>query len=1088
MPPLPPPTSRRRNRRQLVALALGLTLVIGLVGLLALPGLLRTEFARSRILSAINARFAPGRLEVGRFDLSWTGSTRLVDFRLIAPDGARVATAPVAVLDRSLGGLIFRPNAPAVLLLDHAALALHRHLDGQLDLAEALQGVIAHPDPTRDLIVRVTHGSLSLRAEPLIEPIQAEAADLVLKIPPAPQAMTWNLQLQHAEGGSITSQGDINRWTAPEQDPDRANLHLELSADRWPIDARTDPLEATGTLDGSITLDRASERWESAGNLRLDSGKVAGRWLGGDTIRPGLVTAAWDGNRGGQGWVIRRLTVDSKLGSIRTEGSLDANLGSQPPGVEPPRIEGRLHLAELAQQLPHRLQVPSRPGLTVAGGIMHFLVETPTANRASIHTEATINDLVAIDEDHRLALRDPVTLTAEILPAGQTVTIDKLSLRSGFGDATLSGRLDDLTMTGSVDVQSVRRQLGDWFDLGAINGSGQVRISGSYQVLDDQFVARLASEGHDLRLEGLGDDPLVRSLTTLDLTVNGRSDPSDRPARWDSILLAMNSGATSARVELQPAGENIRIASRLQGELADQLAELTLDGWWAGQQRRLTCDRLATRVRPAGGNDSQTWAELLATGVIDLQAGTIQFDPIPQPESAPTAVRLAPEGIRVAGLGADLQALRVDGGLEGQIVVPNGLATAIDRWSATVFARGDEGGFQFRAGGQLDSDQGERAGSASIVGNYQQSEDRVNLTEVAARSAYGSLTGSGRLEEPTGSRQFEFQGDLQPNFEAITAWFDREVESGAKLIGRSRPFRFTGNLGGADPLRSIEGEVGFDLVSADVYGMTLGATPVVMRVQGDQIFLDPISTTLNEGHLRLESEVGWDQRTGALILMLGKNSSIRDARINDEVSRRVLAFVAPVLEGATRARGRISVDLDRARIPLTVGGSKAAEVDGLVVFDDVVFAPGELANGLLTAVGRRDAVLRLDRPITLTIADGRVNQSGLGLPIGGLTRIEVAGWVDFDQNLSLTATLPVTPAMLGDNPLLRDIVAGTRVRVPINGTLNRPRLDQAAFTAELKELGKSLLTRGATRGALELLRRMNRNRGQNAPPRSPARP
>ena len=884
------------------------------------------------------------------------------------------------------------------------------------------------------------------------------------------------------------TQGNINRWTAPEQDPDRANLHLELTAQRWPIDARTDQLDARGMLDGSVILDRASEQWGSAGNLRLDSASVTGELLRGDTVRPGLVTVVWDGKKRGQGWVIRRLNVDSLLGSIRGEGSLDSNLALTTPSVEPPRIEGQLNLAALAQQLPKMLRLPSRPGLTVAEGTARILIETPTANRATIRTEATINDLVARDGDRRLTLLDPLTLVAEIVPSEESVTIDHLTARSGFGTASVSGRLDDLTLTGSADLGAFRRQLGDWFDLGTINGSGQAKLSGSYRVVDHQFIARLASETRDLRLEGVAGGSLIRPLATLDLTINGRPGDSDLPASWDSILASAASGGTSGKVELHHSGEWVQVLSRLVSDWHGQIAELILNGSWAKEQQRLVCDRVVARFVPMTGAATLNQMELVAKGEIDAQAGTIQFEPIPQSDSTATALQLTPEGIRITGLGENLEALRVDVGLKGQIVVTNGLTTATDHWSATMSARGDDGGLQFNSRGQLESDRGERAGSGRIVGNYQKAEDRVNLVELEARSAFGSLTGTGQLNDATGTRRLELQGNLSPDFAAITAWFAREVEPEAKLSGGSRPFRLTGNLSGAEPLSTIEGEVGFDLAAVDVYGMKLGATPVVIRAKGNEISLDPISTTLNEGHLRLEAMVGRDRKTGSPVLLLGKNSSIRDARINDEVSRRVLSFVAPVLEGATRAQGRISMDLDRAQIPLTLGGSKSVEVDGLVVFDDVVFAPGDLANGLLTAIGRRDTVLRLDRPVTLTIADGRINQSGLGLPIGGLTRIEVAGWVDFNRNLALTATLPVTPAMFGDNPFLSDIAAGTQIRVPIHGTLNSPTLDQEAFSNELKALGKSLLTKGATRGAFEILRRMNRNRALNNSPNRPAQP
>ncbi len=158
---------------------------------MALPALIGTASGRGLILARINAHLAPGRLDVARFEVSWTGPTRLVGFRLIAPDGARVVDAPLAELDRSLGRLVVAGKGPTVLTLDHAALALHRDGPGKLDLAEAIRSLIAHPDPTRDLTVRVKDGSLTVRADGLDEPIVARAADLDLHIPAAPQPLTW---------------------------------------------------------------------------------------------------------------------------------------------------------------------------------------------------------------------------------------------------------------------------------------------------------------------------------------------------------------------------------------------------------------------------------------------------------------------------------------------------------------------------------------------------------------------------------------------------------------------------------------------------------------------------------------------------------------------------------------------------------------------------------------------------------------------------------------------------------------------------------------------------------------------------------
>ena len=776
MPPSPLPPDRRRSRRRLSAsIAVGLAFLLILAA--GLPSLIGTRFVRDKILGTINQRLAPGRLDVDRFAVSWTRPTRLLGFNLIAPDGTKVAQAPVAEISRSLAQILFRSEGATVLTLDRATLAIRRYPDGKLDLVEALRSVIDQPDPKRDLTIRIKDGSLQFRSDEPAEPIVAQTADLDLRIPPAPQGVSWTLKLGHKSGGEFVARGDTNRWTAPENNPGLADLRLDLEAKGWPIETRGRGLGAVGKLDGSAGLNRRGGRWDLEGNARIDGLKLSGDRLAGDTFDPGPVNVVWGLGQDPSGWTIRRFSVDSAVGSVRGEGGLDPGLGFVSTQGIPQRVEARVDLAAIVRQLPHLL--PLRPGLDLEKGSAQLVAEGQ--GRSPWKVEATLADFVARDGERRFELQEPASLSARVDRTDQSVTIENLLLQTSFLNVSGSGQVDDLA----------------------------------------------------------------------------------------------------------------------------------------------------------------------------------------------------------------------------------------------------------------------------------------------------------------GVRAFSFHGEIAPNFDAMTAWLREQTEPGANLAGKPRSFQVAGNLSGSDPPASVIGEVGMDLLGADVYGIKLGATPIVVRSRGGQIVIDPISTTLNEGHIRLEPEVILHDSKGDPVLRLGKNSMIRDARINDEVSRRVLAFVAPVLEGATRASGRVSVDLDHAEFPLTSGHARSAMVEGLVVFNDVAFAPGPLANDLLGVIGRRDAGLKLDRPVTLTIADGRVNQSGLALPIGDLTRIELAGWVDFDRNLALTATLPVTPAMLGNNPFLAGIASGAQVRLPIGGTLNKPMIDREAFAANLKDLGKSLLTRGATRGVLELLNRANRPKDPNAAPSPP---
>jgi hypothetical protein len=372
---------------------------------------------------------------------------------------------------------------------------------------------------------------------------------------------------------------------------------------------------------------------------------------------------------------------------------------------------------------------------------------------------------------------------------------------------------------------------------------------------------------------------------------------------------------------------------------------------------------------------------------------------------------------------------------------------------------------------------------------YRDDPEQVELSELVLTGRdYGTLRASGRLDDPEGRRLIDLRGTLDPDWEAINAVLTARVEPGARVEGGPVAFAVRGPLASgpvAEIWKGLDAAVEVDLRAATVFGLHVGPATIAARGEAGRIALEPIVSTLNEGRLRIEPELVLDGEDGP-VLRLGPGTAVTDAEVNEEVSRRVLAFVAPVLEQATRPRGKVSVAITRAEIPLdTEGAAHRAVVEGSVVFRDVEFAPGPLATDLLGLIGRQDAILKLDEPVVLSVADGRVYQHGLGIPLGNVSRIELEGSVDFDRNLDLTARLPITAALLGDRPLLADIAEGALVTVPIRGTLSQPRIDRQALGAHMKDLGKTLLTRGAVRGASELLFRLTRPRDPDAPPPPP---
>ena len=213
------------------------------------------------------------------------------------------------------------------------------------------------------------------------------------------------------------------------------------------------------------------------------------------------------------------------------------------------------------------------------------------------------------------------------------------------------------------------------------------------------------------------------------------------------------------------------------------------------------------------------------------------------------------------------------------------------------------------------------AGSVVLAANagYDRRSDRLQLNELSLTSPYLVVDGSGTLRDLTAARpQVDLKGSLNPDWSAIQTLLAQKIEPNARISGQARTWRLAGTMDGVpafDRMGSIEGEIGVQIDSLDLFGMRLSAVPVVLRSTGGRLTVDPIDSKLNSGILHLEPELvrGKDDSTW---LHLGRESRLDGAIVNDEVSHRVLSFAAPVLDGATRVEGRVSLSLADAYFPL----------------------------------------------------------------------------------------------------------------------------------------------------------------------------
>jgi translocation and assembly module TamB len=680
-----------------------------------------------------------------------------------------------------------------------------------------------------------------------------------------------------------------------------------------------------------------------------------------------------------------------------------------------------------------------------------------------------------------------------------------MALRTAFLDVAGNGDVDrGIDWTGTLDLAGLRRQLDQIVDFGDLQFEGKGPVSGRYRRIEAAYAGNMDADLRAVRFAGLGLNAFERDQVRLSFSVGGPCDSLGIPEGWRSVRVEARGGDASAEftADATPTGKTyastIATPVRLGGR--DRRAEARLDARW--DKSDLAIDRLAVILTTGDDKAKSELIGLKAKGTFDPVKGNLVLKRS-EGDVSRQALALSSEGVRASGIGHHGE-FQFSAGLVGDVGAlvrafaghDQGAAdNLVGSWSARADGKSSDDGLRIL--GRLDlndlsfakADQRAKSREGPVglrwAALVPKDSTAVEVAEIVVTSPYATLQGAGRVAIEKGRQLVDLHGELAPDWTAINAKLAERVEPNAQLSGKTRAWYLKGPLNGDSDSswpKGLEGEFGFDLVDVDIYGLHLGPTPIVVRARQGKLAIGVIDTTLNGGRIRLEPTLINDDHDG-LAIRLGPGSSITDAQINDEVSRRFLSYVAPVLDSATRVNGRVSVAMDEATFPLSGGTSQSASVDGSVIFQGVEFAPGPFMDVLYDAIGRQDRpTLKLNEPIALRIADRRVYQQGLAIPLGRLTQIELDGWVDFDRNIALTASVPVTPAMFGNNPVLGAIVEGTKIKVPIRGTLRKPEIDRDAMNVAMKDLGRTLLERGATQGVVELLQRLTRPRDPNAPP------
>ena len=242
---------------------------------------------------------------------------------------------------------------------------------------------------------------------------------------------------------------------------------------------------------------------------------------------------------------------------------------------------------------------------------------------------------------------------------------------------------------------------------------------------------------------------------------------------------------------------------------------------------------------------------------------------------------------------------------------------------------------------------------------------------------------------------------------------------------------------------NAKANVGFE--KAGYMGLDFGPTDVNVQVQNGLLNIAPFATTVNEGQFNFAGGADFKQ-TPALFKAAKPMQIVKDIKVNDATTKKLLKYVNPIFADAVNVSGIANFNCEQMAIPLSAEAKNNTVVIGTISMNQVSLQTSDLLGQILTVAGgsTRGTVLTM-HPTRLVLQKGVLRYDDMQIDVGD-NPINFKGAIGLDKSLDMTVTLPYTTA--GRTARTGRETSGARISLPLKGTVDKPQLD----TGKLIEL------------------------------------
>ncbi len=245
------------------------------------------------------------------------------------------------------------------------------------------------------------------------------------------------------------------------------------------------------------------------------------------------------------------------------------------------------------------------------------------------------------------------------------------------------------------------------------------------------------------------------------------------------------------------------------------------------------------------------------------------------------------------------------------------------------------------------------------------------------------------------------------------------------------------------PNLTARARLGFE--KAGYMGLDFGSTDVDIQVRNGLLNIAPFATTVNEGQFSFAGQADFKQEP-ALFKTAKPMQIIKDIKVNDETTSKLLKYVNPIFANAVNVSGIANFNCEQLAIPLKAKAKNDVVVIGTISMNKVRLQASDLMGQILAASGgdARGTEITV-HPTRFVLQKGFLRYEDMQVDIGD-NPVNFKGVIGLDKSLDMTVTLPYTTR--GETARVGRETRGRRITLPIKGTVDKPELDLGKLLEE----------------------------------------